>query len=199
MATPPQSPLAAELRRASRVLANLRVRWALVGGLAVSARTEPRFTADVDAALLAADDAAAEKVVHGLVRRGYVVTAAVEEKRAGRLATARLRFGGPGAAAALDVLFASSGIEPEIVAAAEILEVLPGVRLPVATIGHLIALKLLSRGRARPQDDADLAALAAEATRGDWSQARAAVELINERGSNRGRHLGRALSRWSRR
>lgn len=41
------------IERASRDLATLERGWALVGGLAVSVRTEPRFTRDVDLAKLA--------------------------------------------------------------------------------------------------------------------------------------------------
>jgi hypothetical protein len=41
--------------------------------------------------------------------------------------------------AVLDLLFASSGIESEIVAAADTLAVVPGLTLPVATTGHLLA------------------------------------------------------------
>lgn len=43
----------------------------------------------------------------------------------------------------MDLLFASSGIEHEIVAAADPLEVLPDLTVPVARTGHLIALKPL--------------------------------------------------------
>ena len=60
-----------------------------------------------------------------------------------------------------DLLFASSGVEPEIVEAADDVEVLPGLVLPVATIGHLILMKLLARDdRCRPNDADDLRALA---------------------------------------
>jgi hypothetical protein len=41
----------------------------------------------------------------------------------------------------IDLLFANSGIEDEIVRRADRLEVLPDVFMPVASIGHLIALK----------------------------------------------------------
>ena len=72
-----------------------RLNWlgagcALIGGLAVSARTEPRFTRDVDLAVSVADDSAAESVVNHLVRRGFVVLAVVEQEAVGRLATVRL-------------------------------------------------------------------------------------------------------------
>src|SRR4051812_17183338 len=96
---------------------------ALVGGLAVSARTEPRFTRDVDLALSVRDDRHAERVVQHLLSHGYRVLGIVEQEAVKRLAT--VRFGQPGETSAgvvADLLFASSGIEPEIVAAAEPLE-----------------------------------------------------------------------------
>ncbi len=60
----------------------------------------------------------------------------------------------------IDLLFAVSGIEPEIVAAADPVEAVPGFIVPVARIGHLVALKVLARDdRTRPQDRVDLGAL----------------------------------------
>lgn len=59
-------------------LAALRLRWAVVGGLAVSARTEPRFTRDVDLVIAVSDDQGAEQAVHSLQRRGYHVHALEE-------------------------------------------------------------------------------------------------------------------------
>ena len=90
----------------------------------------------------------------------------------------------------VDLLFASSGVEAEVVAAAEPLEVLPGLRVPVAQIGHLIALKLLARDdRTRPQDRVDLVALLRAARATDLTQARQTGRLIQERGFARGRDL----------
>lgn len=43
--------------------------------------------------------------------------------------------------------------------------------LPISTIGHLIALKLLARDDYRPQDSADLRLLALAATRIEISHA----------------------------
>jgi predicted nucleotidyltransferase len=96
----------------------------------------------------------------------------------------------PGAAWVVDLLFASSGIEREIVDAAERIEVVPGLRLPVAGVGHLIALKLLARDDdTRPQDSADLRALVGVANEADVLLAREAVDLIGARGYARGRDL----------
>ncbi len=44
--------------------------WALVGGLAVSVRTEPRFTRDVGLALAVPDNATAEAMVYDLQSAG---------------------------------------------------------------------------------------------------------------------------------
>jgi hypothetical protein len=90
----------------------------------------------------------------------------------------------------VDLLFASSGIEKEVVASAETIEVFPGVDAPVATIGHLIALKVLCRDDVtRPQDRVDLRALLQTANKDDIGVARKALALVTERGANRGRDL----------
>ena len=92
--------------------------------------------------------------------------------------------------AVLDLLFASCGIEPEVVAAATPSPLFPGLVAPVAQIGHLIALKVLSRNDdTRPQDIVDLRALIVEATPDDLEMARAALDLITERGYNRDKDL----------
>jgi predicted nucleotidyltransferase len=60
----------------------------------------------------------------------------------------------------VDLLFASSGVEPEIAARAEALALLEDLVVPVARTGDLLALKLLARDDAsRPQDAVDLSAL----------------------------------------
>jgi hypothetical protein len=90
----------------------------------------------------------------------------------------------------MDLLFASSGIEPEVVASAEPIELLPRLTMPVARTGHLIALKLLAQDDIeRPQDAADLRALLRTASAADLQQAREGVELIVGRGYDRGRDL----------
>lgn len=175
--------IGAELRRRAR-------RFAVVGGLAVSARSEPRLTRDVDLAVAVVSDEDAEALVLDLQHDGYRVVAAVEQTETGRLATIRLSRVEGAHGPVVDLLFASSGIEHEVAMAAEQIEVLPGVLLPVARTGHLIAMKLLARDdRRRPADADDLAALREVATPEDWDLARAAVDLIEARRSNRERDL----------
>jgi hypothetical protein len=162
-----------------------------VGGLAVSVRTEPRLTRDADLAVLVADDHDAEALVGELQARGWQVAAAIEQNVASRLAAVRLALAGQDErGAVVDLLFASSGIEPEIVAVADSVDAFPGFALPVARIGHLIALKVLARDdRARPQDRVDLGALLARADSAALNEAREALALVDERGFARGRDL----------
>ena len=86
----------------------------------------------------------------------------------------------------VDLLFASSGIENEVVAAADRLEVLPHLTVPVATTAHLIALKVLA---GRSQDLTDVTYLIPAASPADLDRARDAVKLIQARGFNRGRDV----------
>lgn len=174
----------AALHRVAGDLDRVAVAWALVGGLAVSVRAEPRFTRDVDLAVAVADDSHAEAVVRGLAADGYRPVAAVEQDAVGRLATVRLSPPDDGESGlTVDLLFASSGIEPEIAAAGTPLEVLPGLVVPVARSGHLIALKLLARDdRTRPQDAVDLRALVDVADAAERQLAADGVALIIGRG-----------------
>jgi len=183
------------LRRAAEELDNAAVGWALVGGLAVSARAEPRFTRDVDLAVSVADDETAEAIVRAQRERGYAFVAGVEHEPSGRLATVRLRPPlEPQGGIVLDLLFASSGIEPEIVVRADRLALTRGLELAVAQTGHLIAMKLLADDPGRPQDRGDIAALIGAATPADLELAREAVDLITARGLDRGRDLRAALA-----
>jgi hypothetical protein len=169
--------------------------FALVGGLAVSARVEPRFTRDADLVVSVPDDDGAEQVLRELLAVGYRLLSTVEHDVAKRLATARLASpAAPDEDLVVDVLFASSGVEPEIAARAQPLEVLDGLVVPVAALGDLLALKLLSRDDdTRPQDGPDLRALRAAATPADVALARQTVALIADRGYARGRDLAAAL------
>jgi hypothetical protein len=186
----PGGPLTAALQKIRDDLTDLEVAYALVGGLAVSARAEPRLTRDVDLAIKVADDAAAEHVIRQLIGRGYKVNATVEQVTTGRLATARLIPPGR-TKLVVDLLFASCGIEPEIVDQAETLEILPEVHVPVARTSHLIAMKLLARDdRDRPQDRDDIHALLATIGAAERKRVHTAIELISKRGFARGRDLG---------
>lgn len=137
-------------------------------------------------------DADAEDLVFALSEVGFCVEATLDQDAAGRLATVRLRP--PGASrprgVVIDLLFASSGIEPEIAAEARPTEIVPDLVVPIATRAHLVALKVLSRDpRRRPQDDMDLWQLLKGISPAQISEARAALDLITARGFDRGKSL----------
>lgn len=123
---------------------------ALVGGLAVSARARPRYTRDVDLAVAAPSDSDSERLVRALQERGLRLLAVLEQEAVGRLATARMSHRTePGTEPSVDLLFATSGIEGEIVSTADPLEVERGMSIPVARVPHLIATKALSEREGR--------------------------------------------------
>lgn len=187
------NPLEAAFRRAVTDLEEAGLPYALVGGFAVGVRAAPRLTLDVDVAVAVASDAEAEGLVRALVERGYAVEGTVEQERTNRLATVRLRSPLP-EGVLIDLLFASSGIEPEIVAGSGRIEVIPALTVPVASVGHLIAMKLLARDdRSRPADADDLVQLASIADDLAWQVASDAVAAIHERAANRGRDLVTSL------
>ncbi|MBY0274611.1 nucleotidyl transferase AbiEii/AbiGii toxin family protein [Candidatus Binatia bacterium] len=161
--------------------------FALIGGLAVSLRAEPRMTRDIDLALGVGDDAAAEGVIRGLLGRGYRVVHQLEHDSTGRLASVRVKPPGqPRYGIVVDLLFASSGIEREVVEAADLLEVLPGLRLPVATREHLVALKLLA---GRRLDLVDVETLLPTIEPRGHDLIRSSLEVIAARGFARGKDL----------
>jgi Nucleotidyl transferase AbiEii toxin, Type IV TA system len=174
------SPVESALRRAVADLDALKVRWALIGGLAVSVRSVPRFTKDLDFAIAVTNDSEAEDVVHQLRGRGYQPAEVIEQEYVERLSGVRLERSGSDVI--VDLLFASSGIENEVVTSATRLEVLPRLSAPVATTGHLIALKTLA---GRNQDLTDLGSLIPAASTEDLDVAREAVRLVHARGFNR--------------
>ena len=184
------SALEAALRQISIDLTDAGVRFALIGGLAVSVRTEPRFTRDADLAVALPSDVEAEALIRTLQTSGYGIEAIIEQAAVGRLATARLiRFSQP-QPPVIDLLFALSGIEPEIVAESERMELLPNLTLGVARTGHLIALKIRSRDDlTRPQDLVDLRALGRVASATELARTRHSLMLITNRGYDRGRNL----------
>jgi hypothetical protein len=170
--------------------------WALVGGLAVSVRAEPRFTRDVDLAVAVENDAAAETLVSELVAGGFRLLLSLEHRALNRLSAVRLSPPGEHEEGiVVDLLFSSSGIEADICAAAERIEVAPGLTVPVGQAGHLVAMKLLSTEPDRPQDEVDLRSLLAVLTRDERARARQAVLGIEAAGANRSRPLTEELER----
>jgi predicted nucleotidyltransferase len=183
------------LLQALSLLDELGTPAALLGGIAVSVWTEPRFTRDVDLAVAVGSDSDAERLIYQLQQRGYRVLATVEQTATARLATARMLPPGESQDGLIvDLLFCSSGIEREIVDAAMSLDIGASAPVKVVRVGHLVALKLLSHDpRTRPQDGVDLRALREAFDDEEIERARKAVALIVERGFDRGRDLSALL------
>lgn len=184
-------------RIAAAVVADLLAvpaRCALVGGLAVMAHGRARFTKDVDFVVEVATDAAAERLVHALVAVGYRVGSVLEQRANGRMATVRLFR--PGAATDepdCDLLFATCGIEAEVVRNARTILLDTGDAVPIASRAHLVAMKLLSERPGRPNDRADLHALLTVVTAKELAEVKSCLELITARGYSRGKDLRAAL------
>ena len=182
------NPLKELLRQVAGELSDA-VPWALVGGLAISSRLEPRFTRDLDMAIAVETDAQAEDLIYRFRHAGYGVLALIEQEAADRLATVRLAAPGE-SGIIVDLLFASSGIEPEIVRDAGPLEIASGLVVPVAQVWHLLAMKILARDdQRRPQDLIDLRNLLTVTTEPDLGRAREALSLITQRGFHRQKDL----------
>ncbi len=165
--------------------------FAVVGGLGVSARVEPRFTRDVDVAVSVTDDSDAEALVRDLAAAGYRTVAVVEHDVRKRLSTARLasREG-----VTVDLLFASSGIEPEIVGRATDVE-LPGIgAVRVARAEDLLAMKVLSMRDTRLQDRIDAQHIVEFVADLDLELVRADLALITARGFHREQDLSAKLA-----
>jgi hypothetical protein len=127
--------------------------FALVGGLATSVRGEARFTRDIDLVVVVEDDSDAEQLLLVVRGHGYGILATIEQDAVGRLATVRL---GHPSGVVCDLIFATCGIEAEVVASAEPVPLSKGVLIPTASVEALLAMKVLSASERRPRDLEDI-------------------------------------------
>lgn len=175
-------------------LRGLKVEFALVGGIAVSLRTIERFTKDVDIAISVETSSAAEMVANSFRSAGFLIAYYLEKEDDGSLMTVRLTTGGE-VELFIDLLFATSGIEREVIADATEFEAFPGVVVKLATAPSLIAMKVLSADwKTRPQDVLDLQQLLEVTDSNDLATSRHLLDLITERGYNRNKDLQKDLA-----
>lgn len=191
---PPQ--LKSSLIQVQSTFHDLGYSWALVGGLAVSTRCEPRFTNDLDIAISVASDEQAESLTFKLIKRGAHLEFTLDQDEQKRLSMVSLKLDQT-SYTSIDLLFASSGIEAEIIQSAERLEVFPNIIIPVASLSHLAALKLLSVSMKRMKDLSDLNVLKKAMNRQELEQTFEACRLIISRGYNRGLDLEARYQRWA--
>lgn len=137
------SGILAELSAAAR-LADLRV--ALIGGAAVNAFEDPRFTKDVDLTVTAKADAVS-RFVSILLEHGFVMVRDEGEGAPSGPDFVQLRR--PGTMDVVDIIVAKTEYQDQVIARA----VAPAEdSLPVATAEDLIVLKLIAN---RPVDHTD--------------------------------------------
>ncbi len=186
------------LKRVASDLDRLEIRWAIVGGFAVSARAAPRFTNDLDFAIAVDSDEQAEAVVRSLVTEGYHLPVALEHNEVGRLSTVRL-YSPYTQRYLVDLLFAASGIEREAVAGSTSIAVVRGISAPVAQLPHLIAMKALSASDRRPRDWDDIESLVSRASDDELKESQRLVRLILERGYGQNANLTEDIAMYIRR
>jgi len=158
-----------ELRRVTSDLHQSGVSWCLVGGLGTSVYVEPRTTKDIDVAISVSGEEQANSLKDFLLTRGYSNPQLLMHVSPTRRMGWRVFIpSSHEACVPLDILVLACGIEREIVAHARTIEILPGLSLPVASLAHLIAMKVLSQNSSdRLQDRVDLFALLKSATASD--------------------------------
>jgi hypothetical protein len=183
--------LARVLQDLAEQLDKLELQFAVVGGIATSARGQPRFTRDVDVVVAVSGDEEAQAVLFRLGRLGYVVLTTVEQDAASRLATARLQHP---SGILCDLIFATCGVEAEIVADAEPLDVFENVEVATASVEGLLAMKVLSATDQRPRDLEDIRTLLELGSEYDERRVLELLRLIVERGFDRQQDL---VAKWA--
>lgn len=179
-------------QRAIELLTNLGVRFAVVGGIAVSFRAIERLTKDLDLAVAVKTDEDAQKVVHEFSQLGFLIDDVFEHEASKRMATVRMISPGENPMY-VDLLFSTSGIEKEIVDASEEAHLFSNINARVANVSSLIALKVLSARESRMRDIVDLQSLFEVSSPQDITEARHLLDLITERGYNRNKDLQKDL------
>lgn len=174
------------LRSIAEALRAAGKQFAVVGGLAISVRGEPRFTRDVDVVVVVTSDLEMETLIFDLCAVGYRTVALVEQETRLRLSTARLAAPG---GLAVDLIAATCGIEREIVERAQSIVLATAGELPVARAEELLAMKVLSMSERRPLDRVDAINLVLVNVDLDLDAVRANLRLIVERGFDRGEKL----------
>ena len=160
------------LADAVQVLESRDVRFALIGGLAVSLRGQPRMTVDVDLVILADVDRALQLLGEIGSTPFEPLFTGVEEVVV-RSAILPLRHRTTGIR--VDVAIGMSGFEQQAVGRAVPMSI-GDVRVPVVAIEDLLVMKALA---GRPQDEQDIRGLiAAQRDTIDWPGCLALAEQL---------------------
>jgi len=150
------------------------IQSALIGGLAVSLRGQPRMTADVDLVVLATVDDAL-RLVRELDSTPFAPLFSGVEEVVASAFILPLRHRNTGIR--VDLAIGMSGFEQQAVGRATPVTI-GGTRIPVVSIEDLLVMKALA---GRPQDDQDIRGLvAAQRDVIDWSACLELAEKLGE-------------------
>ena len=162
------------LHEISAFLGDRSIPFAVVGGIAVTVRGEPRFTADVDV-VVDVDVHTAVEIIDALRESGFdpLVEDPEELVRTSFLLPLLCRESG----VPIDLALGLSGFERQLVERAPI-ETLRELEIPVATAEDLVIMKLLA-GRPRDLDDARRI-VARQADHMDWHYVQKVARQLGE-------------------
>lgn len=162
------------LADAARMFDERGIRFALIGGLAVSLRGQPRMTVDVDLVILAAVDEALELVRQIASTPFEPLFSGVEEVVAkAYILPLRHRVTG----IRVDAAIGMSGFERQAVERAAAVTI-GDVRVPVVVVEDLLVMKALA---GRPQDEQDIRGLiAAQRDAIDWHRCLTLARQLGE-------------------
>jgi hypothetical protein len=167
-------PLQQTLFDAVKFLDAERVPYALIGGLAVSLRGQPRMTADVDLVILA-DVPRCLVLVRDLEETNFkpLFDDIAEVVQRAFILPLRHRT----TSVKVDLALGLSGFEQQIMSRAESLS-LAGTEIAVATAEDLLIMKLLA---GRPKDDQDIEGLMiAQSSNLDWNYCSSLAAQLSE-------------------
>ena len=183
-------------KKCFRIIEDEGYECALVGGVAVGVWAGERLTKDLDFALAVKNDKDAESLVKKMLNKGFSVEKMLEHKPTNSLSVVILSSPKIGKIQyRVDLIFVQSGIEKEIVDKALVTKEGKNITLRVASVGHLIAQKILSmHDDLRPQDRSDLKNLISIADKNDIELAKKSIDLITKRGFNQKKDLEQKLN-----
>jgi hypothetical protein len=149
LCVPSLAPPAELLRALSGVLARLDVRWYVFGAQAVLHWGRPRFTQDIDVTVQLGSIETSH-LVDELQKSGFVLRVEGTAAFIRQTRVVPLEFGTSGWA--LDVVLGGPGLEEEFQQRAVLVEVAPGLTVPIISAEDLVVTKVLA-GRPKDLDD----------------------------------------------
>jgi len=160
----------------------------LIGGLAVSLISDPRFTNDLDIAIYVKNEKEIDEIIKSLSKLNYFPKTIINQTNVNLISIVRLISKDDSEDFYIDLIFNSSGIENEIINDSLVLNIDEN-DINVANLSSLLALKILSVDSERLQDIIDIQKLLKYATKDEMQKTIKLLKLIKKRGFNRQKDL----------